>query len=348
MRKFYKIFIVTILTVLLALPIVACSKDQPNYDDPITFTDSVGRTVVLDKLPEKIAVLDHYSAEVIRALGAANKLVAICNYMKDEGISYWGSLVNLPAVGMYNDINTNNMETMRMQGAELVITSDIGYAKTVETLENAGFKVAVINCYKPLSYADDVNLIGLVIGQTAKAKELADYYTSILNTISSYINSIAQSDRKTVYYEGANQTSVGNLSGWHEVIELAGGINIYGDITSGTITATEASVQKNPDFIWCYYNGNMTPNTTDMQYLYNELMKRSGWNNMSALKNSNIFVLNYWAAKSFGKLYAIVTLAEILYPDLFSNLNANDIAEKWYTEYQSVAFNQNHIYYPQK
>ncbi len=56
----------------------------------VTITDMAGRTVTLNKTPERVVVLTSYWVETLRLLNVDDKIVGIGNYVPSSGyISVW-------------------------------------------------------------------------------------------------------------------------------------------------------------------------------------------------------------------------------------------------------------------
>jgi hypothetical protein len=49
-------------------------------------------------------------------------------------------------------------------------------------------------------------------------------------------------------------------------------------------------------------------------------------------------------AKGCGKLVTICYMAKLLYPDLFPDLNPEDVSREWISEFQGVEYLSGHSY----
>ncbi|MHC1579976.1 MAG: ABC transporter substrate-binding protein, partial [Candidatus Alkanophagales archaeon] len=91
---------VVLVAATLAAPTAAVTgaagKSESKY--PITVVDSAGNTIVIEKPVERVVALTSDAAEVIRAIGAADKVVGVSKYVvQDE--AFFPELSRLPSVG---------------------------------------------------------------------------------------------------------------------------------------------------------------------------------------------------------------------------------------------------------
>ncbi len=77
-----------VLPVLLLFIIVGCTSPQTSTTTattrvntyPLTVTDQLGRTVTINKIPQRIISLAPSNTEILYALGLADKVVAVTDY----------------------------------------------------------------------------------------------------------------------------------------------------------------------------------------------------------------------------------------------------------------------------
>jgi len=341
-----KVSIVTgLVIVLLAGGLLgACtpaSKQAPPTAQTIKIVDSVGRLVEVPQPLERVIVLDHYGGEMVRALGAKDKIVGINNYMAERP-DYWPVLKDVPSAGFFTEPNYEKIAELNPQ---VVITCDLGVPETETKLEPIGIPIVRLNFYYPETFVPDIRTLGLILGKEKEAQELIDFFQQHFNTVEGRVGKLGAEEKAKIYYESTKDyTSAVEGSGWHEVMLLVGGINIFaGEITTGSPSSCEVSpeaiLEKNPSAVWRNYSGGYIPaEQSEMKVLYDSLLSRAGWANLNAVKNNQVIVMNYWMGKGCCKLVTICYMAKLLYPDEFQDINPEDVSREWIERFQGVEY----------
>ena len=155
-----------------------------------------------------------------------------------------------------------NVEKIVQLKPDAVFTSSLGdYASMREQLKSFNIPVIVINAWKPSEFYDYIKLVGDVTGQSGKADEYIKFCKDAMASVNAGLAKIPDDKKKTVYFEngGDNKTCLKG-SGWNDMIESAGGKNIFGNIqfdssdkskgnTSSYEVDPEAIIKANPDVI---------------------------------------------------------------------------------------------------
>ena len=97
------------------------------------------------------------------------------------------------------------------------------------------------------------------------------------------------------------------------MIDMAGGVNIFADLTEDyPQVSAEEIVKRNPAFI-------LGPDSHGDKLMAEQLAARSGWNQVEAVKNNKIYLIDGNASSRPGPrlVDALEAIAKALYPDLF-------------------------------
>ena len=347
-----KILIGLVLILLTGSLVGACApaSTETSTAEMVKIVDSEGRLVEIPQPVERVVVLDHYGGEMVRALGAKDKIVGINRYMADNP-EYWPVLKDVPSAGFFTEPNYEKIVELNPQ---VVITCDLGVPETETKLEPTGIKVVRLNFYKPKTFVNDIRTLGLLLGKEKEAQELIDFFQHYFNTVQERVGKFAVEEKTTVYYEGKKEySSVAGSSGHHEAILLAGGVNIFaGEATGlwGTCEVSpEAILEKNPSAVWKYFPGSYIPaNQGEMTATYDNLLSRPGWAELDAVKNNRVIIMNYWMAKGCGKLVTICYMAKLLYPDEFQDMSLEEVAREWIERFQGVNYHGGYSYPPEE
>jgi len=130
---------------------------------------------------------------------------------------------------------------------------------------------------------NEILQIAKITGHTSTGENLVKEIDSAINKINSQ-NQLLQ--KPTVYWEVWNSPfmSVGNSSFINDLINTAGGINIFQEIAQAYPTISEETiVAKNPQIIIIPQNSGITVES---------VKNRKGWSQIDAVKNDKIFIVD--------------------------------------------------------
>lgn len=309
----------------------------------ITITDELGREVTL-QAPIKAVYPDlWYQTEIVRAIGAGDKIVAIdqsTNPNKNAANKdYFAKYADLPDAGNFNG---PNWETIATSGAEVFFARrNSPWQDAVEKLKPFGIQVVVVSTWDPKVLRAQLPNIGKIFGAEKGAADLAQLYDDIDKVLAERLKG---AEPKTVFFEN-NADFVTSLpgSGWHDTIVLGGGKNIFGDIAianTGSASVHQYTVDpveiisRNPDVI--IHNGvdgqasGYAP--WDKEQLSGQaerIVARPGWNAIKAVQNKDVFVFNNFFFSSLGKQIGALAVAKWLHPDRFADVDVDAYFTRW-------------------
>jgi iron complex transport system substrate-binding protein len=275
----------------------------------LKFTDSVGREVVIDAPPARIVSLAPSITESLYAIGAGDLLVGrtdFCDYPEEAAA--------LPSVGGF-DASTISIETILALEPDLVIGGSIYQADLADSLDKAGIPVFIMEPRTVEEIMSSLQSLGAVTNHSVEADAVVADMQQRIATVSQIVDTIPENERQTVFYEvwadpymtTSNQTYIG------ELISMAGGVNIFGDLKEDypTISAEEV-IAKDPQVI-------LGPSNHADQLTSETIMTREGWSNISAVKNNRIDIIDGNIVSRAGPrvVDALEAMAMDLYPDKF-------------------------------
>lgn len=251
------------------------------------------------------------NTEILVGLGLTDKLVAVDTYSTDiEGLS-----AEIPQLELSNP----DAETILGLKPDLIITSEINQVGNAENpfsvLEESGITVR----YMPTSTSiegiySDIEKIAAATGTVAQGEALISGMKEKVSTISEIAATIPESERKTVYFEISSAPSLftfGQDTFLNEIIELVGATNIFGNETGWISPSEETILKDDPDVI-----------LSNVNYIENpieEIKGRAGWENLTAVKENQIFMINTNAASrpSQNVIIALEEMAQAIYPTYY-------------------------------
>lgn len=326
-----KIF--AVLIILLALAVSAgCVATEQNSG--IDIVNSDGSVTQLDKLPERIILLNSNAGEILYLLGDAEKIVGISQSIannKEQAAMYKDAEI----IGAWNE---PNVEYLINLNADLVIGYATSKPKNAEVLAAVGIPVIYVDCTKPATMAQDIAEIGKLSGNSKKAQEIADFFTETMNEISRASSEI--SAQKTVYAESyTDYWGQGTDSGIGQLISHVDGLNIMTMKDSQKIS-NEWVVASSPQVVVKLVN---SMDNAERQYA--ELLARTGFDMISAVQEGNVWLIRNDLTYGPRSCAAAAALFEMLYPDAEHDFSAKEILEEFNSRFGTV-FDTENITWP--
>jgi iron complex transport system substrate-binding protein len=273
----------------------------------IVVTDQVGREVVFTEIPDKIISLSPSNTEVVFALGLEDRLVGVTEYC-----NYPPEAQEKEIVGGFS---TPNIERIMELQPDLIIASTI-HSEEVPRMEELGMTVLVIESSTLIDLYTSISLVAEVTGVTSNGEALISSIQQRIQAVEAIVGQIPAEDRVRVYYEVYSDPlmSAGKLAFINEIISLAGGINIFGDLDeSYPQISAEVVADRRPEVI-LYPDYHGTAET-----VIQAMVTRPGWENVPAVISGNVFAISddSFARPGPRVVEAVEEAARIFYPDLF-------------------------------
>lgn len=245
----------------------------------ITVTDMTGREIHLDAPAERVVALTAADCEILYALGAGDLLVGrgeYCDYPAEV----------LDVVSVQSGYETNIEQILALEPQVLLMSTMSQPEEQVAQLEAAGVHVVVSDAQDIAGVYQAIEMIGALLGRDAEAEALqADMKASLAE-----LKNICGDGNKTVYFEVSplewGLWTAGADTFMDEIANLLGLKNCFADVSGWCEISEEQVLERNPDYIVTismYYGEGPTPEE--------EILSRSGWENVSAVKNEAILNL---------------------------------------------------------
>lgn len=275
-----------------------------NQTTEITVTDDSGAELTLENNPERIVSLTPSNTEILFALGLGDRVVGVTTYC-----DYPEEVNEKTKIG---DLQGNVEEIVALE-PDLVVSKAILNDDVVSKLRNLNIPVLCVNPESLDGVYRAIELISKVTGTESSGDKLSSEMKERIEAVEQKVASIPEAERLKVFIEVGNEPlyTAGTKSSVDELLSLAGGINIAGDVEGYQMYSLESVVKNNPDAILAldsYY--------VDVEA---EIKKRSGWDTIKAVQEDNLIIdldnlLNRPGPRSAD---AVETIAKELYPDLF-------------------------------
>lgn len=289
-----------LLLLIVAIAVVAaCVQPAPG-----TITDDLGRTVNIEKIPDRIISLAPSITEILFALGLGYKVVGVTDYCDYPELAKVKPKVGAPFPGF-------SIETIVDLDPDLVLSIA---GTVVEQLENLGLTVAVLQPQDLDGIYKDIELVGKLDGKEKKAAKLIAEMRERVNTV---VAKTEGAEKPSVFYEvdGTDPTrpwTTGNNTFQNELISLAGGRNIAAGKAGWFQMSQEKILDLEPEIILLEdYQYGVTPE---------DVSSRPGWGNIPAVENDRIYPIldpNLTCRAGPRIVDGLELLAKLIHPELF-------------------------------
>ncbi|MCD5390595.1 cobalamin-binding protein [candidate division NPL-UPA2 bacterium] len=223
--------------------------------------------------PQRIVSLAPAYTEVLVELGLGDRLVGVtpfCDYLEEAR--------DIEKVGFTQP----SLEKIVSLRPDLVLVADyIGQASISKALERLGIKVVIFRHRGVKGIFEMVEEIGRLCGKEEEARKLLKEMEEVIDEVRRKVRGL---ERPRVYVEiGYNPLfTAGKGSHIDDLIEIVGGENIAKGIDKPyPRISQEFIIEKDPQVIILPYMGR--------HYTKESVKKRSGWENISAVRNNRIY-----------------------------------------------------------
>ncbi len=255
--------------------LLGCSaQPRPHGKMTLSITDDLGRTVSLNQAPLRVISFAPSLTEMVYALGGEGRLA---------GVTAW---CNWPPQAkektVVGDMMSPNFERMVSLKPDLALMIGSRPSPLLEKFEALNIPVL---CFKDETVADiqrALRVLGQLLECPSRADSLNREMDLQLAAIQAAVDSVPVGKRPKVFAELGSSPlfAAGDSSFIGQMIALAGGINVTGNIPSSYAAVNpELVVKNNPDIIIVLH-----PQATKEQ-----IEQRLGWQNVSAVRNGRIY-----------------------------------------------------------
>ena len=294
----------------VATTLAAAQAPTDTPQGPLTFTDDMGRTITLDKYPQRIVSTSPSLTETLFFVGAGDTLVG-----RDDFSVYPDAVLDVPSFGsLFADFPAEAILGMQ---PDLVLAAQIISPDQVKTMEDLGLTVYWQS--NPQSFDDLYSNIQDIAALVGKTDEVKSAVTGLELRVQAVEDTVATAAEKPVVFYELDATDPNNpwTAGTGSFIDLvltsAGAVNA-GAVLQGDFAqiSVESLIQQNPDYIILGDSdfGGVTPEM---------VAARGGWDTMPAVENGNVFAFNSNLLSLPGPrlVDGLEAVARIIHPELY-------------------------------
>ena len=328
--------------VVTEAPVAATA--YPVATSALTITDTLGRTVVFDKMPERIVVAGKATALMVNTLylfpEAATKLVAIEN--RSQSPDAFISVIDPGYADKLTLEKNAGPEAIAPAQPDVVILKSSVKEKLGDPLEAIGIKVVYLDLETPESFFKDLQTIGALFGNTERADEVTAYYQGKVSQVTEALKDLKAEDKIRVlmlqHSIEDNVTSFGvPPANWLQtiLIETAGAIPVWKDDVTGdgwqTVTVDQIAAWNPYGIAIIDYDGGALEAIAAIQ-------ADPTWQALEAVKENRLvaFPMDYlsWDQPDPRWILGLQWLAANMYPQFFSDFDMQaEVTEFYQTLY---------------
>jgi len=294
--------------VALAALLVACADPRPqtpavaetgaaSVAGGLTIRDDFGDTLTVRAPPRRIVSLNPATTELFFALGAGDRLVGRTHFD-----------LYPPAAQTVQDLGSAippNVESVLGVRPDLVMLYASSSNRDAATrLHGAGVPTLTLRIDHIADFRRAVAILGRVIGDTARATVVAD---SVSRTLERVRVAMQGKPRLTAFWKAWDSPviAIGGGSFLSELVDIAGGKNVYGDDPRPAFDVTiEDVVRRNPDVVFA------GPESGE------RMRSAPAWRALRAVREGRILIVDTMLVGRPGVRLgeAAVSLARLLHP----------------------------------
>jgi|TARA_B100001094_G_scaffold151593_1_gene146762 iron complex transport system substrate-binding protein len=314
----------------------------------IELIDSNGNLHFFEETPQRVAITNTYAASVMRMLEVNTSVVTgVSGDFYDADL--WPEYVDTPMIqqSAHSEIDFEALLDSRPDVYIVFATNGMVDTNAIrDKLEPVGIKVLALDFYKYDSLRYEISVIAELFGKQSQAEDLFQEFDSIEAEVSSRISSLNESERPQVVMEHhasltRDPVVLTGTSQWTDIIERAGGNNVFKNLPGHTTHVDmEAILDSNPDVIMfdgitfdigfnAFDEENQCGNHMDF------IKTRPGFEELSAIVNDRMIIMSGEFAGPM-MIHGLPTLAKILHPELFEDLNAELIISDFFEKYHDI------------
>lgn len=230
--------------VLVVLVVTACSSGGGSSgQSTIELTDQLGRVVKLDKEPQRIVSLAPQNTEILFALGLGDKVVGVTTYC-----NFPPEAQEKPKIGGFSTVD---VEKVVSQSPDLVLAAPIHEKEILPQLESHGLKVLALTPKTLSEVTQAIELVGKATGTEPEARRVVENMEARMATVARLVAGLSAEGRPRVFYllwHDPLMTAGGDtMQG--QLIDLAGGKNIFDDLSKYPTVGLEVLLERQPQVI---------------------------------------------------------------------------------------------------
>lgn len=258
----------TLIILTIAGVFISCQKNSSKENNNVSEAAKI--------FPQRIVSLSPAATEILCEIGAISQICA-----RSDFSDYPPEVINIPIAGGFDGKNIS-IETIISYKPDFVYITAGMHDYLIPFLKNQKIKFFVSSDSSVKGILTEIRQVGKLTGHEKRAEEIA----STMENEIIRIKKMSNSEKKSVYWEiwTPPYMSIGKNSFINELIEIAGGKNIFDDVKEAyPIVSEEQIIAREPQII--IIPDNLMDNPE-------QIKNRKGWSSVPAIKNNQVYALD--------------------------------------------------------
>jgi len=297
---------------------------------PLIVKDADDRIVTFNSAPQRIVSMAPSITETLFALNLSSSIVAVDTYSDYPPLLM--QLENSSAITTVGGLWNPDIEKIASLKPDVVFLDQGLQERFVSTLTNLGLNVVVLKSRHVSDVEDNLLLVGKITSKVTEAHSIVNNIENAINYVSGKVRNAAPVSVMEIAGPPQNGLwSAGNSTFFNDVIQIAGGINIFNDKTGWYNPNGEDVISRNPKFIIL---DTMDLTGYSIQQVRDWFNAQPGFDKVHAIANDNFYIIHGQAANAVeraGPRIAdmIKIYAYILHPEIFGADIPRDLADEY-------------------
>ncbi len=239
-----KVSVLLLLVILSITTFTSCNGTSTATTGLVTITDDLGRMVTLtSNNPQRIVSLAPSNTEILFALGLGDRIVGVteyCNYPEEAK--------SKPKIGGYSD---PNIEALVAAKPDLILGTEAQSEAVYAQIESKGLPIIGIYPRSINDILSSITMIGKITGKEKEAAKLTESMEKRIHSVIDKTNDLSADMKLRTFYIVWNDPlmSAGKGTFINELIEKAGGTNIFANLEYYPVVSLEDVLMANPQVI---------------------------------------------------------------------------------------------------
>jgi len=323
----------------------------------LTIIDDTGEAVTLSTPIESFIYHGHnsYIYETLRAIDVADRIVGASDRFVTPGKcryseAYYPELCGFTNVGI---LKSPDYEVVNNLRPDVVITDAEEYYDRTKTPDIP----VIANDVRLANFREATMKYGYIFDRVDEAKAYIDWYDGWEETVNEKVETISDDKKPLVYIgyykPGSTSFQVPARDNYRAVMVHRAGGKYIGDEIDGTgmiNVDAEWVIDRNPDIIIfsgsTQYVGYDIEDPSEAIALIDDFTNRSDFAEVNAVKNNQVYVVSHAFILCGGAsgLIGTVYYAKWMYPDLFADMDVQEMHQEFVTDFQHLDLNVENCY----
>lgn len=278
-------------------------------DFPVVVTDARGVAVAVNSAPARVVSLSPSLTEILFAVGAGPTVKGVTSYC-----NYPEEAKTREKIGGFS-ARTISVEAIVGLEPDLVFADLTRHQAVIESLRGHGLKVIATNATSLDDVFKVIELVGRATGNPGRAESLVRGMRLRMDRVTSITSSISDAEKPRVFWEVFDEPlmTAGPSTFIGQLVEAAGGINIFGDVTeSWPQISHEELLNRDPQVL-------MSSDNHGEKFTAEQVAARPGWTEVTAVKEGRIHLFDGDMVSRPGPriVNVLEDMARTLHPELF-------------------------------